>query len=156
LEKKPHIIFSLVKYSIFFFGVFWIMYSLTIDLKQDREEYEQQSNLRNSTPIMDGALLYEKGEIDKAAKLFEQLLKLDPNDYKTRMILAEIFHEQCIRKDTLCEHALLQLTLLIRKFPKKLRPLELRSKLFLKLNDTISSRNDVITISKIKQPFSDQ
>jgi tetratricopeptide (TPR) repeat protein len=156
LEKKPHIIFSLVKYSIFFFGVFWIMYSLTIDLKQDREEYEQQSNLRNSTPIMDGALLYEKGEIDKAAKLFEQLLKLDPNDYKTRMILAEIFHEQCIRKDTLCEHALLQLTLLIRKFPKKIKPLELRSKLFLKLNDTISSRNDVITISKIKQPFSDQ
>ena len=132
------------------------MYSLTIDLKQDREEYEQQSNLRNSTPIMDGALLYEKGEIDKAAKLFEQLLKLDPNDYKSRMILAEIFHEQCIRKDTLCEHALLQLTLLIRKFPEELRPLELRSKLYLKLNDTISSRNDVITISKIKQPFSDQ
>ena len=129
------------------------MYSLTIDLKQDREEYEQQSNLRNSTPIMDGALLYEKGEIDKAAKLFEQLLKLDPNDYKTRMILAEIFHEQCIRKDTLCEHALLQLTLLIRKFPKKIKPLELRSKLFLKLNDTISSRNDVITISKIRELF---
>ena len=126
------------------------MYSLTVDLKEDREEYEQQSNLRSSTPIMDGALLYEKGEIDKAAKLFEQLLKLDPNDYNSRMMLAEIFHEQCIRKDTLCEHALLQLTLLIRKFPEKLRPLELRSKLYLKLNDTISSRNDVITISNIK------
>ena len=150
MEKKPNIIFSILKYSIFFFGVFWIMYSLTIDLKEDREEYEQQNIVRHSTPIMDGALLYEKGEIDKAAKLFEQLLKLDPNDYNSRMMLAEIFHEQCIRKDTLCEHALLQLTLLIRKFPKKLRPLELRSKLYLKLNDTISSRNDVITISNIK------
>ena len=150
MEKKPNIIFSILKYSIFFFGVFWIMYSLTIDLKEDREEYEQQNIVRHSTPIMDGALLYEKGEIDKAAQLFEQLLKLDPNDYRSRMMLAEIFHEQCIRKDTLCEHALLQLTLLIRKFPKKIRPLELRSKLYLKLNDTISSRNDVITISNIK------
>lgn len=126
------------------------MYSLTNDLKKDREEYEQQSTNRSSAPIVDGALLYKRGELDKAAKLFDQLLKLDPNDYKSRMMLAEIFHEQCIRKDTLCEHALLQLTLLIRKFPEKLRPLELRSKLYLKLNDTISSRNDVITISKIK------
>ena len=121
MEKKPHIIFSILKYSIFFFGIFWIMYSLSIDLKEDREEYEQQNIVRQSTPIMDGALLYKRGEIDKAAKLFDQLLKLDPNDYKSRMMLAEIFHEQCIRKDTLCEHALLQLTLLIRKFPKKLR-----------------------------------
>ena len=123
------------------------MYSLTIDLKQDREEYEHQSIVRSSA---DGALLYQTGEVDKAAILLDQLLKIDPNNYENRMKLAEIFHEQCIRKDTLCEHALLQLTLLTRKFPKKLRPLELRSKLYLKLNDTISSRNDVITISNIK------
>ena len=121
-----------------------------MDLKEDREEYEQQSIVRNSTPIMDGALLYKSGEVDKAAKLFDQLLKLDPNDYESRMMLAEIFHEQCIKNDTLCEHALLQLTLLVRKFPKKIRPLELRSKLFLKLNDTISSRNDAVTIAKIR------
>ncbi len=121
-----------------------------MDLKEDREEYAQQSIVRNSTPIMDGALLYKSGEVDKAAKLFDQLLKLDPNDYESRMMLAEIFHEQCIRKDTLCEHALLQLTLLIRKFPEELRPLELRSKLYLKLNDTISSRNDAVTIAKIR------
>jgi hypothetical protein len=126
------------------------MYSLTMDLKQDREEYEQQNIVRNSTPIMDAALLYKNGEVDKAAKFFDQLLKLDPNDYESRMMLAEIFHEQCIKNDTLCEHALLQLTLLVRKFPKKIRPLELRSKLFLKLNDTISSRNDAVTIAKIR------
>tara|TARA_B110000305_G_scaffold119542_1_gene134228 strand:+ start:242 stop:646 length:405 start_codon:yes stop_codon:yes gene_type:complete len=126
------------------------MYSLTIDLKKDREDYEQQSIIRNTTPIMEAAQLYKKGEIDIAEKLLNQLLKMDPNDYNSRMLLAEIFHEQCIRKDTLCEHAELQLTLLIRKFPKKLRPLELRSKLFLKLNDTIASRNDAVTISQLK------
>ena len=129
------------------------MYSLTVDLKKDREEYAQDSIIRTANPIMDAAQLYKKGEIDNAEKLLDQLLKMDPNDYNSRMLLAEIFHEQCIKNDTLCEHALLQLTLLIRKFPKKLRPLELRSKLFLKLNDTISSRNDVITISKIREPF---
>ena len=126
------------------------MYSLTIDLKEDREEYTKQSIIRNATPIMEAAELYKKGEIDNAEKLLDQLLKMDPNDYKSRMLLAEIFHEQCIKNDTLCEHALLQLTLLIRKFPKKIRPLELRSRLFLKLNDTISSRNDAVTIGKIR------
>jgi len=126
------------------------MYSLTIDLKEDREEYTKQSIIRNATPIMEAAELYKKGEIDNAEKLLDQLLKMDPNDYKSRMLLAEIFHEQCIKNDTLCEHALLQLTLLIRKFPKKIRPLELRSTLFLKLNDTISSRNDAVTIGKIR------
>lgn len=126
------------------------MYSLTIDLKEDREEYTKQSIFRNATPIMEAAELYKKGEIDNAEKLLDQLLKVDPNDYKSRMLLAEIFHEQCIKNDTLCEHALLQLTLLIRKFPKKIRPLELRSTLFLKLNDTISSRNDAVTIGKIR------
>ena len=126
------------------------MYSLTIDLKEDREEYTKQSIIRNATPIMEAAELYKKGEIDNAEKLLDQLLKMDPNDYKSRMLLAEIFHEQCIKNDTLCEHALLQLTLLIRKFPKKIRPLELRSRLFLKLNDTISSRNDAVTIRKIR------
>jgi tetratricopeptide (TPR) repeat protein len=153
LKKKPHIIFSILKYSIFLFGVLWIMYSLTMDLKKDREEYQQQSIARSSTPSDDGALLYKRGELDKAAKLFDQLLKLDPNDYKSRMMLAEIFHEQCIRKDTLCEYARFQLDFLIRKFPKKIRPLELRSTLFLKLNDTIASRNDVVTISKIREAF---
>ena len=98
---------------------------------------------------MDAAEFYKRGEIDNAAKLLDQLLKMDPNDYKSRMLLAEIFHEQCVKNDTLCEHALLQLTLLIRKFPKKIRPLELRSTLYLKLNDTISSRNDAVTIGKI-------
>ena len=126
------------------------MYSLTIDLKEDREEYTKQSIIRNATPIMEAAELYKKGEIDNAEKLLDQLLKMDHNDYKSRMLLAEIFHEQCIKNDTLCEHALLQLTLLIRKFPKKIRPLELRSRLFLKLNDTISSRNDAVTIGKIR------
>ena len=126
------------------------MYSLTIDLKEDREEYTKQSIIRNATPIMEAAELYKKGEIDNEEKLLDQLLKMDPNDYKSRMLLAEIFHEQCIKNDTLCEHALLQLTLLIRKFPKKIRPLELRSRLFLKLNDTISSRNDAVTIGKIR------
>jgi len=129
------------------------MYSLTIDLKQDREEYARNSIIRNANPIIDAAQLYKKGEINNAEKLLDQLLKIDPNDYNSRMLLAEIFHEQCIKNDTLCEHALLQLTLLIRKFPEKPKPLELRSKLFLKLNDTISSRNDVITISKIREPF---
>mgnify|MGYP003976828819 FL=1 len=129
------------------------MYSLTMDLKEDREEYARDSATRNTNPIMDAAQLYKKGEINNAEKLLDQLLKMDPNDYNSRMLLAEIFHEQCIKNDTLCEHALLQLTLLIRKFPKKLRPLELRSKLFLKLNDTISSRNDAITISKISESF---
>ena len=126
------------------------MYSLAIDLKQDREEYAQESIIRNTAPVMNAAQLYKKGEIDNAEKLLDQLLKMDPNDYNSRMLLAEIFHEQCIKNDTLCEHALLQLTLLIRKFPKKIRPLELRSTLFLKLNDTISSRNDVVTIGKIR------
>ena len=124
-----------------------------MDLKQDREEYEQQNIVRNSTPIMDAALLYKNGEVDKAAKFFDQLLKLDPNDYESRMMLAEIFHEQCIRKDTLSEYARFQLDFLIRKFPKKIRPLELRSTLFLELNDTIASRNDVVTISKIREAF---
>ena len=126
------------------------MYSLAIDLKEDREEYNKKSIIRNATPIMDAAEFYNRGEIDNAAKLLDQLLKMDPNDYKSRMLLAEIFHEQCVKNDTLCEHALLQLTLLIRKFPKKIRPLELRSTLFLKLNDTISSRNDAVTIGKIR------
>lgn len=126
------------------------MYSLTLDLKEDREEYEQQTVISSSTPIIDGAILYKSGELDKAAKVFDQILKSDPNNYETRMMLAEIYHEQCIKSDTLCENALLQLTLLIRKFPDKIRPLELRSKLYLKLNDTISSRNDVVTISKLK------
>ena len=126
------------------------MYSLTIDLKEDREEYTKKSIIRNPTPIMDAAEFYKRGEIDNAEKLLDQLLKMDPNDYNSRMLLAEIFHEQCIKNDTLCEHALLQLTLLIRKFPKKIRPLELRSRLFLKLNDTISSRNDAVTIGKIR------
>jgi len=126
------------------------MYSLTIDLKEDREEYEQQPEISSTTPALNGVLLYENGELDKAAKVFDQILKLDPNNYESRMMLAEIFHEQCIKSDTLCENALLQLTLLIRKFPNKIRPLELRSKLYLKLNDTISSRNDVVTISKLK------
>ena len=125
------------------------MYSLAIDLKEDREEYNKKSIIRNATPIMDAAEFYKRGEIDNAAKLLDQLLKMDPNDYKSRMLLAEIFHEQCVKNDTLCEHALLQLTLLIRKFPKKIRPLELRSTLYLKLNDTISSRNDAVTIGKI-------
>ena len=126
------------------------MYSLAIDLREDREEYNNKSIIRNSTPIMDAAEFYKRGEIDNAEKLLDQLLKIDPNDYKSRMLLAEIFHDQCIKNDTLCEHALLQLTLLIRKFPKKIRPLELRSTLFLKLNDTISSRNDAVTIGKIR------
>ena len=150
MDKKPNIIFPILKYSIFFFGILWVMYSLTLDLKEDREEYEQQSYLSPTTPVMDAAILYQNGEIDQAAKLFDQLLKSDPNNYENRMMLAEIFHEQFIKKDTLCENALLQLTLLIRKFPQKIRPLELRSKLFLKLNDTISSRNDVVAISKLK------
>ena len=126
------------------------MYSLGIDLKEDREEYAKESIIRNTAPVMNAAELYKKGEIDNAEKLLDQLLKMDPNDYNSRMLLAEIFHDQCIKNDTLCEHALLQLTLLIRKFPKKIRPLELRSTLFLKLNDTISSRNDVVTIGKIR------
>ena len=126
------------------------MYSLGIDLKEDREELAKESIIRNTAPVMNAVQLYKNGEIDKAEKLLDQLLKMDPNDYNSRMLLAEIFHDQCIKNDTLCEHALLQLTLLIRKFPKKIRPLQLRSTLFLKLNDTISSRNDVVTIGKIR------
>ena len=126
------------------------MYTLTNDLKKDRENYKNKITSIPYTPINKAAMLYQNGELDKAAKLFDQLLKADPNNYETRMMLAEIFHEQCIKNDTLCENALLQLCLLIRKFPKKVRPLELRSKLYLKLNDTISSRNDVVTISKLK------
>lgn len=150
MEKKPNIIYPILKYSIFFFGVLWVMYSLTIDLKQDREEYDERNNVIAYSPISEGALLYKNGELDKAAKHFDQLLKLDPNNYENRMMLAEIYHEQCIKNDTLCEHALMQLTLLIRKFPTKILPLELRSKLYLKLNDTISSRDDVIKISNLK------
>ena len=150
LEKKPNIIFPILKYSIFFFGILWLMYSLTIDLKKDREEYEQQQAGTPSTPIMNGAILYENGELDQAAKLFDQILKSDPNNFESRMMLAEIYHEQCIKSDTLCEHAMLQLTLLIKKFPKQIRPLQLRSKLYLKLNDTISSRNDAAKILQLK------
>ena len=131
------------------------MYSLTMDLKQDKEEYAQQSIIRNATPIMEAAQLYKKGEIDNAEKLLDQLLKIGPNDYNSRMLLTEIFHEQCIKNDTLCEYARFQLDFLITKFPKKIRPLELRSTLFLKLNDTIASRNDVVTISKLKLADSD-
>ena len=57
------------------------MYSLAIDLREDREEYNNKSIIRNSTPIMDAAEFYKRGEIDNAEKLLDQLLKIDPNDY---------------------------------------------------------------------------
>ncbi len=46
-----------------------------MDLKQDREEYAQQSIIRNPTPIMEAAQLYKKGEIDNAEKLLDNSLK---------------------------------------------------------------------------------
>lgn len=125
------------------------MYSLTIDLKEDREVYEQKTS-HKSSPLSEGALLYQSGDVDQAAKVFDQLLKVDPNNYDSRVMLAEIYHEQCIKEDTNCEQAMWQLDYLIEKFPRKIKPLEMRSKLFLKLNDTISSRNDVVTISNLK------
>ena len=95
------------------------MYSLTMDLKQDKEEYAQQSIIRNATPIMEAAQLYKKGEIDNAEKLLDQLLKIGPNDYNSRMLLTEIFHEQCIKNDTLCEYARFQLDFFNNKISKK-------------------------------------
>jgi hypothetical protein len=109
------------------------MYSLTMDLKEDQVEYKKQ-------------VLLEKF-------IAQQKIQSDPNSYEGQMNIAEDLHNQCIKNDTLCGHALLQLTFLIEQFPNKIRPLELRSKLHLKLNDTISSRNDVVTISKIREAF---
>ena len=124
------------------------MYSLTIGLKEDREEYEAKQNIQLS-PVSDALLLYQNGEVDKASQLFDQIVNNDPSNYKTRILLAEIYHEQCIEKDTNCEQALWQLDYLIEHFPTEIRPLEMRSKIFLKLKDTISARNDVLKISNI-------
>jgi len=151
LKEKTNIIFPIIKYTIFFGGVLWMMYSLTLDLKEDRKSFSTKSNSIEYSPISKGILLYKNGELDKASELFDQIVKADPSKYDNRLMLAEIYHDQCILKDTNCELALWQLDFLIEKFPTKIRPLEMRSKIFLKLKDTVSSRNDVESILRLKR-----
>lgn len=92
---------------------------------------------------MAASKLKAEGNDEAAEVLLKEYLVEHPKSFEGRMMLAELYFEDCM-KDTLnCELALWNLTYMIEKYPKRQQPYIYRSDVYLKLGDSISAKADI-------------
>ena len=144
MSKKPHILYSILVYSITIAGSLWLIFIAITDFNQGVLE---QKTVSNSTPfppeLIAASKLNAQGNKEAAAGILTAFIEESPNNYEGRLMLSELYFEDCL-KDTLnCDLALWNLTFLIKKFPQKKQPYLYRADVYYKLGDSISAQRDL-------------
>ncbi len=143
MKGSGKIIWPLISVAIIVTGVLWIFSLMMQDYRKGDEMVEEKMKEVTIFENLKIAATYkQKGNQEKAIDMFSAILKLDPENYDGRMMLAETYYETCIEKDTLCDEALWQLNILVEKFPTMAEPYELRSEILFLMNDTVAGQRD--------------
>jgi len=120
-------------------------FSLTLSQKVNRDrkvEEIKENNLAVFNQIQKGAQAIENGNQSDAIDIFEKILKQQPSNFDARFLLAETLSKECIEKDTLCDVALWQLSILIENHPNAIPVYKLRQSIYIHLGDSIGYDSD--------------
>jgi len=145
LNKKIHILYSILVYSITIVGSCWLIFIAITDFNQEVVNNKTTNKRVFPSELITASKLKAKGNTEAATALLTAFVEDKPNNYEGRLMLSELYFEECL-KDTLnCDLALWNLTFLIKKFPHKKQPYLYRSDIYYKLGDTISAQRDLST-----------
>lgn len=137
-------IVSFLSWALSFCGVLIITsFFLAQKVEKDRAyESLKKKKIAVINQIKSSVEEIERGNSLKAINILEQVLKQHPENYDAQFILTETLSKECIEKDTLCDMALWQLSILIEQYPKNISGYELRQNVLLHLGDSIGASND--------------
>lgn len=148
MAKKPNILYVTLIYTVTIVGSCWLIYLSINDFNRGILEQKKYSSNKLPVELLEASKLKAMGNVGAAEQVLNAFIVENPDSYEGRLMLSELYYENCIKDTIHCDLALWNLTFLIEKFPQKNQPLIYRSDVYYKLGDTLSAERD---LKKIRQ-----